>query len=355
MQFTLYPIYSIADEYHDDPFDRTRLPFEIVEGLYVEDVSRHFREGTFDHHNAMLGREVLRKLETVRYGLVHRYHLELAAQANAPQRTYPELPTDTSQSLVQNVAACLRLIRPMRQEALSMWGNVRDEDGSFDVTGLNVPPLHLIEVPESQKLYSLRDQDADDLRRYAPPFLAAMAGEYWKFRMAVQFHQLGHFQVLDWKARYLLWCSAIESIYTSHNRNHKGSMVAKSRIKWFLGNDTTIYPPGELSRYDQNPNLMVRDIVDDLYEMRNFLAHGDRVPAPYFEDALRQGLNGRVTKREVLLEAASFIIRHTLLRILRDRLLEHFADAAPAEAYFEAHGLTGPQLRRAEQERRYRG
>src|SRR5262249_22955041 len=148
------------------------------------------------------------------------------------------------------------------------------------------------------------------------------------------------FQALDWKARYLLWCSAIESIYTSHGGEHQGSLVAKSRIKWFLGEDTSIYAAGDIPSLLQDPHLTVGQIVPDLYKMRNFIAHGDKIPDPFFQDILRDGLNGGVAKREVLLEAASFIVRTSLLRILRGGLLHHFADAGPAEAYFGAQNLT---------------
>ncbi len=49
--------------------------------------------------------------------------------------------------------------------------------------------------------------------------------------------------------------------------------------------------------------------MEDLYEMRNYIAHGDRIPDPYFTDILGHGFNGGVQRCEVLLEAASFIIR----------------------------------------------
>jgi len=252
--------------------------------------------------------------------------------------------SEDSKNLLKMLAACLRLIRPMRINALLMYGRIRDEDGSFDVRGFDIPPLHLIEVPDVQKHFKLRNQDANDLKAYAPDFLNAMRGEFWKFRMAVQFYELGHFQALDWKARYLLWCSAIESIYTSHSWEHQGSLVATSRIKWFLGAGTFIYAPGDISDLLDDPQIRIDQIVDDLYEMRNFLAHGDKIPDSFFTTNLRMGFNGPIQKREVLLEAASFIVRASLLKILRDGLLDHFADAVRAKAFFGAEHLTKSEL-----------
>lgn len=346
MRFTLYPLYALADEMDDDPFDLRVLPFHITENVFLENVGQRFPEDAFEHARAQLGQEVVDSLRGVRYALIHRYDPQRIYDPVTHQIIGEHIRSEASETLVREMAACLRLIRPMRQRALPIRGGVR-QDGTFDVTGFDIPTLHLLEVPEVQKLFSLRNCDAENLRRYAPGFRAAMQGEFWKFRMAVQFHELGHFQPLNWKARYLLWCSAIESIYTSNHPHHRGSLVATSRIKWFLGQDTSIYGPGDISRLLADPHISVGAVVGDLYEMRNFMAHGDRIPDPFFNEAMRQGFNGHVYKSEVLLEAASFIIRSSLLKILDDGLIAHFANAPAAEAFFEAHDLTGPSLRRA--------
>jgi hypothetical protein len=349
MKFTLYPIYWLAGGADDEHFDLGKLPFDVTDGVRIEAVSERFREGEFDHTKQKLGEDVVEVLEGVRYALVHRYQPEPAVDVDEHTGKFTVIGShehnEHSEALIRKLAACLRLIRPMRQHALLMRGNIREEDGSFDVMGFDVPTLHIQEVPELQTLFSLRNRDADDLRRYAPEFLRGMQGQFWKFRMAVQFHELGHFQPLDWKARYLLWCSAIESIYTSHDWEHQGSLVAISRIKWFLGEETSIYAPGDISELLHDPHITIRQIVGDLYEMRNFLAHGDRIPDPFFTEILRYGFNGGVQKREVLAETASFLIRSSLLKILRDGLLNHFADAASAEAYFSAQNLTRSLLR----------
>jgi len=337
----------VSDALDDEQFDLSKLPFDVIENVRIEQVAQRFRAGAFELGRERLGTDILQELERVQYALVHRYEPEPVLDRETGKILEYKQSSESSENLIRQIAACLRLIRPMRQHALLMRGDVRD-DGSFDVTGYDVPPLHLIEVPEVQKLFKLRNQDADDLRNYAAEFLRGIRGEFWKFRMAVQFHDLGHFQPLDWKARYLLWCSSIESIYTSHHWEHQGSLVARSRIKWFLGETTSIYAPGDISSLLEDPHLTVGQTIDDLYEMRNFMAHGDKIPDPFFTDILRHGLDRGIVKAQVLLEAASFIIRTSLLKILRDGLLHHFADAGPAEAYFGAQNLTKSRLRAAQ-------
>lgn len=45
--FTLYAIYSLGAGWDDEPFDEGRLPFNVAEGVSIEDVRRFFRADTF--------------------------------------------------------------------------------------------------------------------------------------------------------------------------------------------------------------------------------------------------------------------------------------------------------------------
>ena len=74
MNFTLYPIYGLADELDGEPFDLTRLPFDITEDVRIEAVGERFRPGTFDPHKERLGTYVVEEMERVRFALVHRYN-----------------------------------------------------------------------------------------------------------------------------------------------------------------------------------------------------------------------------------------------------------------------------------------
>ncbi len=142
-----------------------------------------------------------------------------------------EMQDHASAQRVSIIRALLRLIRPTREEAQHMHGNVR-QDGSLDVMGFGHPVL-IFEVPQDQKLFSIRNEDVQALIALSPTFLKAMREDYWEIRMAVQFHDQGHCQLYDPKARYLLWMAAIEGFYTSVEQ--QGSKLAKARIRWFLG------------------------------------------------------------------------------------------------------------------------
>jgi len=86
----------------------------------------------------------------------------------------------------------------------------------------------------------------------------------------------------------------------------------------------------------------IADVLDDLYEVRNYVAHGDRVPDRFFLP--EPSVYRDITRLHILEEAASFIVRTSLLKILKDDLLEHFRGGPESQAYFAAHGLTNSQL-----------
>jgi hypothetical protein len=50
MKFSLYPTRWLADKdtADDEHFDKTLLPFDVTEGVSIEDVSQQFHKGMFD-------------------------------------------------------------------------------------------------------------------------------------------------------------------------------------------------------------------------------------------------------------------------------------------------------------------
>jgi hypothetical protein len=282
-----------------------------------------------------MGKHDMETLASVKYAIVHRFEVPYLDVGQAQQQ---------SADLVNNIAACLRLIRPMRQFASLMVGSLRD-DGTIEIQTFN-HPVNLMDVPQLQKSFSLRNKDIVQLQDVADEFMRGMKGEFWKFKMSASFHDGGHFAVSYWKSRFMLWCSAVEAIYTSQNVDHRGSRVAKERIKWFLGEGTSIFMPGDIQSFMPKASYKVGNVVDDLYKVRNCIAHGERIPDRFFTVVSRGHLGEDGNIITVLHDALSFIIRASLLRILKDNLLEHFAHGPASEKYFGAVGLTNSVLKK---------
>jgi hypothetical protein len=57
-----------------------------------------------------------------------------------------------------------------------------------------------------------------------------------------------------------------------------------------LGVTTLIYQPGDLSQYETAPQLTVGGVIDEIYCLRNHIAHRDKVPQFLFPDPRQTGL-----------------------------------------------------------------
>jgi hypothetical protein len=347
-RFSLVPIGYLASGpkaggAQDDDFDLGLLPFEVVPHVFIENVSSLIREGEFDIHASATGERVVSELKRIQYAIVHRYP-DYAADPITGKIVLGTTLTKQSRSTVRQIAACLRLIRPTRVLAQFCEGSIA-EDGSLYNIGF-VNPILDESLPISHRQFALHTVHAEALRDIGPMYMQAMTGEFEKFRMAAQMHEAGYFQHEDWKVRFFLWTSALEALFTTQNpnRQHSGSVVAKGRIKDLLGAKTLIYPPDEyLSLLTPSP-LTVEDIVDELYCLRNHIAHGDKLPSHYYEQSGREEFGQCLVRAEMLTEAISFIVRRSLLAILKRGLLPHFNDTASSEAYFVSNKLTQDEI-----------
>jgi hypothetical protein len=344
-KFSMFPLDKIATKWGgllDGSFDDAILPLEVFPGVYIENVASLIPAEEFDYCKAELGTNLIEHLQHIKYGIIHRFPTFEMDASTGEFKCESEISED-SKTLVQQAVACLRLIRPFVQHAQFLGGSVGN-DGSLRHIHFD-HPIPFLSSLSNQNLMAIRTQDVQDLKSVFPQFRIALEGDYWKFRMSVDMFQSGYFQQTHWKLRFFMWTAALEALFTSHSSSqHRGSLVAKERVKQLLGSTRLIYPAGDLSRYEADPYLTVENVIDEIYCLRNHIAHGDKVPDYYFQTKGRDGLNGAISKLETLSEAISSIVRQSLLTILKTNLLVHFQDAAASEAYFSSLGLTKSEL-----------
>jgi hypothetical protein len=329
----VYPIHGISDRAWSVHYEPPILPVRINDSLTIEDLTDLKIEESFSWARDSMGSFAFDSVKIIRYGLACRYE------------TPPGSGTEEdikAESEVRLLAACLMVIRPMRQNAGAFRGKLRD-DGSLDLEHFEHPTQ--IEVPSVHKLNSLRKRDAERLRRIWPTFEQAFNQQYWKVRMSVEFLWTGYYSdQVSWKPRFMLWMSALESLFTSQSPEHRGTKVAIARIWSLLGAATAIYEQSELPLESPVPPYTVSDVLPDLYAVRNCLAHGDRVPDEFFTKYSRIHLGQAISSIEVLQESVLFIVRESIMRILEGGLLANFASNAASEAYYSGLGLVRSRL-----------
>ena len=286
-KIVLYAIHGLSPLWDDDAFDKSLLPFTVLPNVTIEDVSSFINEEAFQWAKSALGSEDFKTLTKMRYAITYRYQTVHINRGDEDA---------TAEVYITNIAACLRLIRPMRQTSLVMQGQVTQE-GTFDLQHFDHPIL--LEVPEVQKLFHLRKDDLGLLKLLVPSYLTAMMGEYWKIRLAIQYHDGGHWEDRFWKPRFTLWVSGVDALYATHDSDHSGRLVVSERVKHFLGADTNIYEPGDIRSYLPQAQFTVAEIIDDVYEVRNLIVHGERVPTKYSLKG-RDGVSGEINRMSAL-------------------------------------------------------
>jgi hypothetical protein len=145
-KFNLQAVYGLARAHFpgEDHFT-IPLPVEIAEGVTLENVSNLISPHCFDGFRAGIGTYATDRLEGVRHALIHRYEPTFMFDEEKKEVITEGMQDHASKQRVTINRALLRLIRPTREEAQSMHGNVR-HDGSLDVMGFD-HPAHISEVP----------------------------------------------------------------------------------------------------------------------------------------------------------------------------------------------------------------
>jgi hypothetical protein len=311
---------------------------KIMDGITIEDVATLITDHTFSlwTTDCHVSRDTASALRHVRYALVHRYLSPTDRDLALDKR---------STELVNMAVCCLLLVRPTRRShALNIPGIIKG-DGTFEPHGFSASH-ELAEVPEIQKLFTIRNQDIALLRDVLPEFIKLyqkdehgnLKKDYEPLRMAIQLYEQGY-ALTYWKPRHILWWSAIEALYGSSEETAKARIYALFGDKDLLvGSKCSIYEEGDIpSCY--SPSLesdhTLGEMVPIIYSVRNFSAHGQQVPDSYFSSVAHPF--GQTIGIDALAEAASFIIRKTVVEILKRGWRDKFRDKKSRDNFWLYH------------------
>jgi len=312
----------------NDPPPAGTYTIMASEGITVEDVSSLITEDTFSlwKEDCYISKDTAEALENISYAIVHRYTSKYERDLDFDQH---------STHLINCAVACLGLIRPTRPSRAMNIPGVIKRDGTFEPHGFsatNVPA----EVPEIQKLFTIRKQDIELLSVVLPEFLKVyvkdsqgkLTDEYEPLRMAIQLYGEAY-SITYWKARHILWWSAIEALFG----NPETSSMA--RIYALFGNDDlvrgfnrSIYDAGDIPDccgHSSYTDHTLGETVPLIYDVRNYSAHGQKVPDAHFSPVAHP-FGAKVIGIDTLAEAVTFIIRKTIIGILQQGFRKNFID-----------------------------
>jgi len=323
-------------------------PYQILpsENLSIENVSHLITPNTFSlwKTGCHISKDTADSLDSVKFAIVHR--------RSSPSQGDDGLET-SSTFLIDCAGSCLALIRPTRRSRAMHIRGVVKADGTLDPQGFSARDENA-DVPEIQKLFVVRERDVQLLTAVLPEFIelyqkdqnGKMLDDYEPLRMAIQLYGEGY-SLSYWKARNILWWSAIEALYGSSEG------AAMARIYSFFGNkvlldgyNCSIYEKGDIPTcfFPSTDSLhTLGKMVPLIYEVRNASAHGQKVPDSHFVPVAHPFGQG-VVGLDALAEAATFVIRKTVIEILKRGLRGNFKDRAAREDFWlYQHGLDKKQ------------
>lgn len=330
--------------------ERLTGPYQILpsENLTIENLSHLITERTFSlwKTECNVSKRTSESLASITCAIVHRRRSSSPSDDGLLSHSF---------SLIDHASSCLALIRPTRKSRVSHIRGVIKSDGTFDPQGFNVREDNA-DVPEIQKIFGVREKDIRLLTSVLPDFIQlyrtgqdGKMPDYEPLRMAVQLYGEGY-ALSYWKASHILWWSAIEALYGSNED------AAMARIYAFFGNKSLldgyaclIYEEGDIPTFFTAPPESLHTLgkmVPLIYEVRNASAHGQKVADTHFvpiPHPLGQGVVGLVA----LAEAATFIIRKTVIEILKRGWRDRFKDRSSRDDFwFYEYGLDRKQSRK---------
>jgi len=316
-----------------------RLTIEDISGFLPDDAFRLWKT------DCNLSRDAADAFEQVKYAIVHRFSKPIDEEP----RSNLGVP-----SVLDLAVACLSLIRPTRRSRAGKVACAVRIDGVFDPHTISTSEF--VEVPEVQKLFSIRVKDIGLCRAIFPEFVrmfvtetGSLDADFEPLRMAVQLYEQAY-AIHYWKARHILWWAAIESLFG----NDEDAVFA--RVYAFLGNKDiargsklSIYEEGDFpSCYPvtQYNDHTLGEVLPLIYKVRNESAHGQRVPDPRFR-SFPHPFEGPVSFLDVLAEASTFIIRKSMIEILQRGLRDRFLDRQTREQFWlHEFGLNAKQSKK---------
>lgn len=188
---------------------------------------------------------------------------------------------------------------------------------ALSVKGVSFPEPYFLSA--WSKLLNVEEQPAAELSRIIDGTFVALESQAVGARNPFQYLEIGlQTAVNHFRAGALFWMIGIDSLLAASGRD-----LFKARLCRLLGENTFVFPRDYVGR---QPSYRVGELAGDIYELRNQIAHGDRIRDSFLVDRefrIEPGVPDFYRLRDrsyqsILCEAALFILCAALRRVILD-------------------------------------
>jgi hypothetical protein len=316
-----------------NPFNSEKLPpggFDLGFGVTVEDFSEHMAKLSLGVWKGAFSHDQMEDLQEWSTCLVRRYR---AAPTIGPAE-------NDSSNFLGYVIAHLRLIIPnrtSRTDELHLQVTDSEELDAFSCSKSSFwPQIHLTDCEKA--ISGIKLEHLSKLKLWMPWISEFSKNwrKYYPLWVSLSFFEKFYTEFESFRARHLFRVMALEALLCSEQDKDYGRQALRSKIPKLLGWHYDLYSPyhHDLITFCP-PELPLTDkLVDDMYTLRNKVAHGDQMPLDW-DKTYRSGfVDGELPYSYVLCEAAGSILRLTWLKIISESLQKSFADKKRMQRFF---------------------
>ncbi len=296
-KLTLVPLHFVS------PMATFDEPVSVLGSVTIENITDLLSSQDLEPWKEQIAPRSYKRLSSARMALVHRFS----------SKEVVGRPEEDSTALLFKVFTLLRILRPTREEFFFVQANEGPE-GKADVVRVSEPPQVPLNLPVSELLNQFHRNDFNKLKLALPSFLDALQAAPEGVQRAVRLFNVGYQGINDSVIQIITWVIGIEAIFNSIEPNSQSELI--SRIGECIGADTDLYAESAMSSYFENSPRTVREMISDLFELRNRLVHGLWVPSSMEHKAGHGTPGGQSTYADCLREAAFHILRLSLRNTL---------------------------------------
>jgi Apea-like HEPN len=260
--------------------------------------------------------------------LVHRY--EGGATSGSDERT--------SVNFLGYVIAHLRLLAPNRTTVADRIHLVRAQSGELNMYSLSKaafwPQINLSDC--EKVILGTKLEHLETLKAWLPWISQFCKNweEFYPLWVSLHFAEKYYTEWESFRVRHLFRVMALEALLCADK--DYGQLSLRAKLPKLLGWRSDLYASyqNEQITYFLDKLPLTDKIIEDIYTLRNKVAHGDRIPTEWQKKCRSGFCDGDISYAAVLTEAAGSMLRSVWLRILKENLQNTFGDKKKMQKFF---------------------